>query len=79
MPRVAETVDSVYLVSWLKAVGDIINEGEDLLEVETDKAQLTVPSPASGKITELRFAIDAEITTGDVIAVLEERLVICPR
>jgi 2-oxoglutarate dehydrogenase E2 component (dihydrolipoamide succinyltransferase) len=57
MPRVAETVDSVYLVSWLKAVGDMVNEGEDLLEVETDKAQLTVPSPASGKITELRFAL----------------------
>lgn len=71
MPRVAETVDSVYLVSWLKAVGDMVNEGEDLLEVETDKAQLTVPSPASGKITELRFTIDAEINTGDVIAVLE--------
>jgi pyruvate/2-oxoglutarate dehydrogenase complex dihydrolipoamide acyltransferase (E2) component len=71
MPRVAETVDSVYLVSWLKAVGDTVNEGEDLLEVETDKAQLTVPSPASGKITELRFAIAAEIKTGDVIVVLE--------
>jgi len=71
MPRVAETVDSVYLVSWIKAVGDMVNEGEDLLEVETDKAQLSVPSPATGKIVELRFAIDAEINTGDVIAVLE--------
>ena len=71
MPRVAETVDSVYLVSWLKAVGDMVNEGEDLLEVETDKAQLSVPSPATGKIVELRFAIDAEIKTGEVIAVLE--------
>ena len=71
MPRVAETVDSVYLVSWLKAVGDMIDEGEDLLEVETDKAQLAVPSPASGKITELRFTIDAEIKTGEVIAILE--------
>jgi 2-oxoglutarate dehydrogenase E2 component (dihydrolipoamide succinyltransferase) len=71
MPRVAETVDSVYLVSWFKAVGDMVNEGEDLLEVETDKAQLSVTSPASGKIVELRFAIDAEIKTGEVIAVLE--------
>ena len=71
MPRVAETVDSVYLVSWFKSVGDMVNEGEDLLEVETDKAQLSVPSPATGKIVELRFAIDAEINTGDVIAVLE--------
>ena len=71
MPRVAETVDSVYLVSWFKAVGDMVNEGEDLLEVETDKAQLSVPSPASGKIVELRFAVDAEIKTGEVIAVLE--------
>ena len=71
MPRVAETVDSVYLVSWFKSVGDMVNEGEDLLEVETDKAQLSVPSPATGKIVELRFAIDAEIKTGEVIAVLE--------
>jgi pyruvate dehydrogenase E2 component (dihydrolipoamide acetyltransferase) len=71
MPRVAETVDAVYLVSWLKAVGDQVSEGEDLLEVETDKAQVTVPSPASGTIVELKFAIDAEIKTGDVIAVVE--------
>lgn len=71
LPRVAETVDSVYLVSWLKQVGDHVNEGEDLLEVETDKAQVTVQSPASGKIAQLLFTVDAEIKTGEVIAILE--------
>ena len=71
LPRVGETVDSVYLVAWLKQVGDQVNEGEDLLEVETDKAQVTVQSPASGKIAQLLFSVDAEIKTGDVIAILE--------
>lgn len=71
MPRVAETVDTVFLVSWMKAVGEIVNEGEDLLEVDSDKAVLVIPSPASGKIIELKFSIDMEIKTGDIIAVLE--------
>jgi pyruvate/2-oxoglutarate dehydrogenase complex dihydrolipoamide acyltransferase (E2) component len=71
LPRVGETVDSVYLVTWLKQVGDQVNEGEDLLEVETDKAQVTVQSPATGKIAQLLFSVDAEIKTGDVIAILE--------
>jgi 2-oxoglutarate dehydrogenase E2 component (dihydrolipoamide succinyltransferase) len=71
LPRVGETVDSVYLVTWLKNVGDQVTEGEDLLEVETDKAQVTVQSPATGKIAQLLFQVDAEIKTGDVIAILE--------
>ena len=38
MPRVAETTDEVYLVSWSKSIGDRIEIGESLMEVETDKA-----------------------------------------
>jgi pyruvate/2-oxoglutarate dehydrogenase complex dihydrolipoamide acyltransferase (E2) component len=71
LPRVGETVDSVYLVAWLKSVGDVVAEGEDLLEVETDKAQVAVPSPAAGTIKQLLFEVDAEISTGAVIAILE--------
>ena len=43
MPRVGETVDEVYLVAWNKAVGDVIAVGDDLMEVETDKATVQVP------------------------------------
>jgi len=71
MPRVGDTVDSVYLVAWKKAVGDDIAVGEMLLEVETDKATVEVPSPISGKVAELLFKVDDEIKTGDPIAICD--------
>jgi pyruvate/2-oxoglutarate dehydrogenase complex dihydrolipoamide acyltransferase (E2) component len=69
MPRVGDTVDSVYLVSWRKSVGEEISVGEILMEVETDKATIEVPSPIAGKILELLFNTDDEIKTGDPVAV----------
>ena len=71
MPRVGETVDEVYLVSWNKSVGDEIAIGESLMEVETDKATVEVPSPISGRIVELLFNEGDEITTGSNIVICE--------
>lgn len=71
MPRVGETVDEVYLVAWNKAVGDVIAIGDDLMEVETDKATVQVPSPVAGTLIEIFFKDGDEIKTGDAIAVCE--------
>ena len=71
MPRVGETIDEVYLVSWNKSVGDEIAIGESLMEVETDKATVEVPSPISGRIVELLFNEGDEITTGSNIVICE--------
>lgn len=71
MPRVGDTVDSVYLVSWHKKPGDSIAVGESLMEVETDKANVEVPSPVAGTIVELLFKDGDEIKTGDPIATCE--------
>lgn len=71
MPRVGETVDEVYLVSWNKSVGDDITIGESLMEVETDKATVDVPSPISGRIVELLFKEGDEISTGSNIVICE--------
>ena len=68
MPRVGETVDEVYLVTWKKSVGETVAKDEMLLEVETDKATVEVPSPIDGTILELLFAEGDEIKTGDPIA-----------
>ena len=70
MPRVGDTVDSVYLVSWHMKPGDVIAVGESLMEVETDKANVEVPSPIAGKIVELLFKDGDEIKTGDPIAIV---------
>ena len=71
MPRVGETVDEVYLVAWNKAVGDVIAVGDDLMEVETDKATVQGPSPVAGTLLEIFFKDGDEIKTGDAIAVCE--------
>ena len=73
MPRVGDTVDSVYLVAWKKAIGEDIAAGEMLLEVETDKATVEVPSPIAGKVVELLFKVDDEIKTGDPIAICDSQ------
>ncbi len=71
MPRVAETTDELYLVSWLKKVGDRVEVGEALMEVETDKATVQIPSPVSGTLIELFFSEGEEINTGAHIASCE--------
>ncbi|MEI6867768.1 MAG: biotin/lipoyl-containing protein [Actinomycetes bacterium] len=71
MPRVGETVDEVYLVNWNKSVGDSVSVGDSLMDVETDKATVEVPSPVAGTLVEIFFKAGDEIKTGDAIAICE--------
>jgi pyruvate/2-oxoglutarate dehydrogenase complex dihydrolipoamide acyltransferase (E2) component len=71
MPRVGETVDEVYLVNWHKKVGDVIAIGDNLMDVETDKATVEVPSPIAGTIVETYYTDGDEIKTGAPIAIVE--------
>lgn len=71
MPRVGDTVDEVYLVAWKKQVGETVAKDEILMEVETDKATVEVPSPIEGTILELLFSEGDEIKTGDPIVICE--------
>lgn len=71
MPRVGDTVDEVYLVTWNKAVGDVVAVGDSLMEVETDKANVDVPSPVAGTLVEIYFNNGDEIKTGEPIAICE--------
>ena len=71
LPRLGDTVDEVYLTAWKKNIGDYIEVGEMVLEVETDKATVEVPTPVSGTIIKLLFEENAAIKTGDIIFVCE--------
>lgn len=50
VPQIGESVSSGILASWLVAEGASVTEGEELFELETDKATLAVPSPAAGTL-----------------------------
>ena len=59
------------IVKWLKAVGDRVEEGETIVEVETAKSTVEVEAPASGTLSEILFAEDEEVEMGVAIATIE--------
>jgi len=72
LPSLGEDAnDQAELALWCAKEGDKVNEGDDLLEVTTDKAAFTMPSPKSGTIIEQRASEGTTITVGDVLCVME--------
>lgn len=71
MPRLSDTMTEGYLVAWHKAVGDTVSAGEDLAEIESDKATMSYQSEHSGTVVELLAAIDDAVNVGAVIARLD--------
>ena len=67
VPQLSESVAEATLLQWKKKVGDAVGQDEILIEIETDKVVLEVPSPSSGVL--------AEILVGDGGTVLAEQLI----
>jgi 2-oxoglutarate dehydrogenase E2 component (dihydrolipoamide succinyltransferase) len=72
VPQLPESVADATLVSWRKKPGDAVARDENLVDLETDKVVLEVPAPAAGVLTEIRFADGTTVTSGQVLAVIEE-------
>jgi 2-oxoglutarate dehydrogenase E2 component (dihydrolipoamide succinyltransferase) len=70
VPSVGESVTQGILSSWLKAEGDQVEEGSDLFELETDKATVTVPAPATGSLS-ITVPAGTEVTIGQVVGVVD--------
>lgn len=66
-----EGVDKVTVSQWLAEPGAPLAEGDDLLEITTDKAAFTVPAPRSGTLAETRVTPGQEIKVGDTICTIE--------
>lgn len=71
LPDIGEGVTEGEIVSWLAKVGDQLAEDQDMVEVMTDKATVTIGSPKAGRIVELRGAVGDTVPVGSVIVVLE--------
>lgn len=67
VPQIGESVSSVFIAGWLKQVGDFVAAGDPVVEVDSDKASMEVPSPVSGVLVEQLAAEGDEV---DVVAVL---------
>ena len=72
VPQLPESVADATLVAWHKKPGDAVHRDENLVDLETDKVVLEVPAPAAGVIKELKVQDGATVTSGQVLALLEE-------
>jgi len=70
VPEVGESVSSGILASWLKEDGETVAEGDELFELETDKATLSVPAPADGVLS-IQVEEDTEVQVGQAVAVVD--------
>ena len=71
MPKMGESVMEGTILSWLKKVGDPINEDESVLEVATDKVDTEIPSTHAGILKEILAQEGDVIQVGKPIAIIE--------
>jgi 2-oxoglutarate dehydrogenase E2 component (dihydrolipoamide succinyltransferase) len=72
VPQIGESVTSVFIASWLKKPGDAVRAGEGVIEVDSDKASMEVPSPVDGVLTEQLVSAGDEVAVGSVVGKIRE-------
>jgi 2-oxoglutarate dehydrogenase E2 component (dihydrolipoamide succinyltransferase) len=72
VPSAGESISEVVIATWLKKEGDTVKKDEALVEIETDKATLEVPSPVAGVLTKILKVKGLNANIGEVIAQIEE-------
>jgi 2-oxoglutarate dehydrogenase E2 component (dihydrolipoamide succinyltransferase) len=72
VPVLPESVSDATIASWHKKVGDAVKRDENLLDLETDKVVLEVPSPVDGVLKEIKFAEGATVTSQQLLALIDE-------
>lgn len=68
VPTVGESISEVQIGSWLKKDGDWVENGEDLVEIETEKASVQIPAPSSGYLQGILKQTDEFAEVGETIA-----------
>ncbi len=71
VPVLPESVSDAVIASWHKKVGDAVKRDENLLDLETDKVVLEVPSPTDGVLKEIKFQAGDTVTSQQIVAVIE--------
>src|ERR687885_577341 len=67
MPRLSDSMEEGTILKWLKSAGDDVSKGEELVEIETDKATMTYEADADGTL-EIVADEGATLAIGEVIA-----------
>ena len=72
LPDLGEGVHEGEVLAVHVSVGQAVKEGDIILEVETDKAAVEIPSPFTGTVADIRVRSGDTVKVGDTIALIEE-------
>jgi 2-oxoglutarate dehydrogenase E2 component (dihydrolipoamide succinyltransferase) len=78
VPQLPESVADATLVAWHKKPGDSVVRDENLVDLETDKVVLEVPAPVSGVLKEIKLTDGTTVTSGQLLAVIDESAAAVP-
>jgi pyruvate dehydrogenase E2 component (dihydrolipoamide acetyltransferase) len=70
MPRLSDSMEEGTILQWMKGVGDAVAIGEELVEIETDKANMAYEADVAGTLTEILAKEGDTLPIGEVIAVV---------
>lgn len=71
LPDIGEGVAEGEIVSWLVEVGDTVQEDQDVVEVMTDKATVTIGAPRAGRVVDRRGKPGDTVPVGEILVVFE--------
>ncbi|MES2311881.1 MAG: 2-oxoglutarate dehydrogenase complex dihydrolipoyllysine-residue succinyltransferase [Pseudomonadota bacterium] len=72
VPVLPESVSDATIASWHKKAGDAVKRDENLVDLETDKVVLEVPSPVDGVLKEIKHQVGDTVNSQQIIAIIEE-------
>ena len=72
VPTLGESITEATVSKWLKNKGESINADEPIVELETDKVNLEVPSPINGVLSEINFNDGDTVEVGATLGIISE-------
>lgn len=72
VPQLGESITEAVVAKWLKQVGETVTVDEPLLDLETDKITVQLPSPIAGALTAQHVAIGATVRVGQVVGAVTQ-------
>src|SRR5688572_20575344 len=72
VPEVGESIVDARVARWLKKEGDVVNVGDPLVELETDKIDLEVAAPQGGVLGRIAHGDGADVKVGEVLGVIND-------
>ena len=70
LPEMGEGIEEASVSFWYKKAGDVVKEGEDLVELTTEKTSFNLPAPTSGTVKQISVREGDKVKVGQTLAII---------